>query len=318
MRAAPSQALTCTLPPTLDRRGSAVQAMGQQLSAGPSVTRTMPPSATRQSSAAAPAPRAMALQAHGLSCQLPPNRPRSGAAQGHLPQGTSMAMPMTVSRADTVPMAPSVAPTPAPQPTRAPLSVEALLPIVKRVARGISGAAGYAYMGEDPEGAGLRFGLLGVRQDTGDLGTVMTIAANRGDIPLTSEVVAELTDQDRATRLQTRLWEPPWKADLMTAAAGPTLMAAQNEFAVEHLLRPAADIILGNPDLASGTALALALDVMAEHGRVAGLALLQTAASGAANPTALKVALITSSPTNRLRLEDLGRDKSLPNWSPTQ
>jgi hypothetical protein len=198
------------------------------------------------------------------------------------------------------------------------LPVEALLPIVKRVARGISGAAGYTYMGEDPEQAGLRFGLLGIRQDTGDLGTVMTLAANRGDLPIAQDVLAQLTSQDRAQRMQTPIWGPPWKASLMTAANSPAMKAAQNEFAVEHLLRPAADLILGNPGLANGTALAMALDVMAEHGRITGLALLQAAVPDVGDTAAFKVALIAASPVNRLRLEDLGRDKSLPSWSPSQ
>jgi hypothetical protein len=197
------------------------------------------------------------------------------------------------------------------------------------VARGISGAAGYAYMGEDPDGAGLRYGLLGLRLDSGDMGGALRLARLRDaeavnsalgpDGPALLQAVQAPTREARLAPVAGKaLWELPWRALLSQAAATNVFRAGQNEYCVEELLRPAAQLLLVHPALASGTALAMALDVLAELGREAGLAALQTALSGpgAENLPALRDALIAACPSCRLRLQDLSRDKALAEWRP--
>ncbi|UCH74048.1 MAG: hypothetical protein JSU82_17305 [Rhodospirillales bacterium] len=199
------------------------------------------------------------------------------------------------------------------------------------MARGISGAAGYAYMGEDPAGAGLRYGLLGLRLDTGDMGGALRLAVLRDSAAVQSALGPDgqtLLDTVQAPTPAARLapvagkplWEQPWKSILSRAAATNVFRAGQNEYCVEELLRPAAQRLLVHTALASGTALAMALDILAELGRDAGLGALERALSGqgAQSVQALRDALVIACPSCRLRLQDLARDKALAEWRPVE
>lgn len=324
-----------------------------QAAPGPQLRYALPQSIRREDTVPGRAASAYALGRSGITCRPPADRPRgtgtTAPAAGHAgPQAAAfrVALPMAISRDATIPAGQRQSLTPAgaaspespsgsdrPSPPAAPRDrthppIETLFPIVKRVARGISGAAGYAYMGEDPEGAGLRYGLLGLRLDTGDMGAALAIARDRDQAGFedalgedAARLLAATTAADRAARMAPvagrPLWAEPWKSELSRAATRDVLRAAQNEYAVEGLLLPAADLLLAVPGLASGTALAMALDLLAELGREAGLATLEAAlGEGAVTVPALKAALLRACPACRYRLEDLDRDPGLADWRP--
>lgn len=317
----------CLLPTSV-RRDQTGPAMAIAAAAGNQTVRILP-ELVRRTSAATMA-QSYALGASGVHCSLPQARARSMGAE--MPM--RVAMPFEVSRADTLPTpgaAPPVPPAPSvtvAPPVQAALSLEALFPIVERVARGISGAAGYRYMGEDPDGAGLRYGLLGLRLDTGDMGQVLALARDRNEAgfaaalgehaaTLLSTVNASNPTARKMPVAGTPLWTEPWKSTLSRVAEQDIFRAAQNEYATSWLLMPAADLVLAQPGLASGVSLAMALDLLAEMGRETGMIALQSAlATGPTTPAALKVALTAACPSCRLRLEDLARDKALADWRP--
>ena len=212
---------------------------------------------------------------------------------------------------------------------RAKLSVAAMLPIVEITARGISGAAGYAYMGEDPDVAGLRFGMLGQRLDTGDMGRVLALAQARDPAAFNAafgadaEAILNVTQgPDTASRKASvagsSLWDGAWKTRLSVAATTPSFVAAQNEYAVEGQLRPAATLVLAHPALVTGAALAMALDVLAECGRDAGLEKLRAAlgTTPVESLPAFQAALAKSVPVSGRRLPYLARNELLLNWRP--
>lgn len=326
-----AQDFRCLMPAS-HRRGEPAGA--RQMGGGGQIIRSLP---RAQSTRAVPA---MTLAAAGVSRTLPAEVQRGGVAAAAT-LGFTRQLPQPVARAAGLGQpapagdAPSPAPRPGSEPTpqpatrdRASLSVEALFPIVEAVARGISGAAGYAYMGEDPQGAGLRYGLLGLRLDTGDMGGALRLAAARDQEaalaalgPDGAALLAAAQAADRAARLQpvagAPLWQEPWKSRLSAAAGRDIFRAAQNEYAVEALLRPAAALVLAQPGLASGTALAMALCLLAEMGREAGLETLQQILpEGIDSPAMLRGRLAAACPPCRLRLDELARDAALAEWRP--
>lgn len=334
-------AMSCSLPESVLRGGGRY--------AAPRMRYALPQSIRREETVPGRAAHAYALGSSGIACRPPSAQPRGGAvALASRDVGRiRVALPMAVSRDATIApgaAAPGAGGTRFPEPRsgseppavaaaprdRTSLPIESLFPIVRRVARGISGAAGYGYMGEEPDGAGLRYGLLGLRLDTGDMGAALALARDRDGAGFPAalggaaeELLATATAADPAARLApvagTPLWAEPWKSILSRAAMRDAFRAAQNEYAIEGLLAPAADLVLAEPGLASGTGLALALDVMAELGRDAGLAALGSALGHApATPAALAAALARACPRCRLRLEDLARDPDLAGWRPAR
>lgn len=342
MAATHAQALRCILPASVTRRlpGQA-QAMG---AADLQITRLLPATQMRVPQAAH---HAGALEAAGLVRQLPPGIARAqtlsaamaaaagaGGIRRQLPQAVARAATLDAADPGAVAVA-GVAPpgsraTVRDRQERGPdLPVGAMLRIVERVARGISGAAGYAYIGEDPHGAGLRFGALGLRLDTGDMGGAMQLALMRDHAAVEAAlgesahdvIGAVLADTPDARREPVRgeaLWSPHWKDVLSRAATIDVFRAAQNEYAVDQLLRPAAGLLAGHPALASGMALAMALDVLAEAGRDAGLAAVSQALAtgGSDNAAALRERLAAAVPPSGPRLSVLMQDRLLADWRP--
>lgn len=332
----PVYSVTCTLPPSVPRGGA---------SAPPPTRYALPQSVQRAQTVPTGTAHAYALGGSGVTCQPPRPIERSGASGGGAASMNAapvrIALPMAVSRDSTIPRqteAGSPQPEPGPASQIAPAApqdrahhmIETFAPIVERVARGISGAAGYCYIGEDPGGAGLRYGLLGLRLDTGDMGAALALARDRDPAGFSTALngqdtalMAAATAPDAASRTSAvagkHLYEDPWKSLLSNSAGRDIFRAAQNEYAVVHLLRPAADLILPHAALASGTALAMALDVLAEMGREAGLAAI-VAALDPLPETARGFghALVRTCLRSRLRLEDLARDPALADWRPTQ
>lgn len=342
MAAAHAQAMRCVLPVSLTRRlPGQVQAMAV---ADVQITRLLPAARIRGAQGDL---RASALEAAGLSCQLPAGVARAEtlglamAAAGEVDEITRL-LPQPVARAATLDAAmPGIAPVAGLAPSGNPASaggsmdgrpdlpLGAMLRIVERVARGISGAAGYAYIGEDPQGAGLRFGALGFRLDTGDMGGVMRLALMRdhaaveaalgeGAQDVIAAVLAGTSEARRAPVHGALLWSPHWKAVLSRTATLDVFRAAQNEYAVELLLRPAAILLAEHPSLGLGTALAMALDVLAEAGREAGFAALAQALAtgGSENVAALRERLAFAVPPSGARLSGLMQDRQLADWRP--
>ncbi|MEM1237637.1 MAG: hypothetical protein AAGI10_11745 [Pseudomonadota bacterium] len=263
-----------------------------------------------------------------------PRAPMARAAQ--LPPMLSRAeAPRAVAHGSTPTPAepPFPAPSPGPDMTapdtgvqgRVPFSADSALPLIEIVARGISGAAGYAFVGEDPNAAGVRFGMLGLRQDTGDMGSLFARAEARDPAafaaalgPQAQALAAHLRgDAPKSPFQGSDLWLAPWKTTLMMAAATPVFTAAQNEHAVKALLLPAAEIILANPALADGAALAMALDVMAQCGVAKGLTVLTETMKGTiADRPAFQAALAKAVPASGRRFAALATNQRLVNWRP--
>jgi hypothetical protein len=333
-----AQGFRCLMPGS-HRRGEPAAARAMNSGVG-TIVRTLPQTKDRTPEDGA---RAAALSAAGISCHLPTEIRRGGNGASARTMGFTRSLPAPIARSAGMTSngtSAGLAPPehrPGSEPTqahaaprdRATLSIEALFPIVERVARGISGAAGYSYMGEDPQGAGLRYGLLGLRLDTGDMGGALRLAAVRDEQAAlaalgehAAAVLATAQAADRADRMQplggAPLWEEPWKSRLSAAAGRDIFRAAQNEYAVEELLKPAASLVLSRPTLASGSALAMALDLLAEMGRAVGLATLgQVLDTGVDGLVAFRDRIATACPPCRLRLDVLARDPVLNDWRPS-
>lgn len=313
----PNGALRCTLPPEAKRRAP----VGAQAAESPASV-AMPLEYRRQ-------PKAVPTQPMPQSVALPMEVGRSSAQRA--------ASPNPAPRAGDPPPAPrpgSEPPASLPADTadqgRAALPVATLLPIVEIVARGISGAAGYAYVGEDPTAAGVRFGMLGQRLDTGDMGAVLALARARDpkgfsqvfgaqEQALMAAVLAADAQARKTPVNGAELWSANWKTRLSAAGGMPAFTAAQNEYAVEQMLTPAARLVLAHPPLVNGAALAMALDVLAECGREAGLAKLAEALTPPPETlAAFQAALAKAVPISGRRLPDLARNQQLLNWQPAR
>jgi hypothetical protein len=351
---AAAQDLRCILPVTVRRAAHArSQAMG-----GPNgqIARMLPARRRRDADSLPPAGamevagivrvlpapvlrgqalQAAALEIAGIVRMLPAPVARNAPAQAAALTAAAdlrRILPQAVARAATVTsieVGEASPLLPAPSQDRAPIPIAALLRIVERVARGISGAAGYAYMGEDPAGAGLRYGLLGLRLDTGDMGGALQLALTRnrsavlgalgvGAEALLGTALAATPEARRQPVQGAPLWEGAWKAALSRTATLDIFRAAQNEYAVEYLMRPAAALLLAHASLASGVALAMALDVLAEVGREPGLALLAQALEqgGGDSLAALRDRLAAAVPSSGVRLSGLVHDRQLADWRP--
>lgn len=316
----PNGTVRCTLPPETSRRAP----VAAQMTEGPA-TVAMPmeyrrqPKATYQAKAM-PERVALPMEYARSTAQRPdtlppaPLTPDNGGDQP--PMSRPGSEPSSSLPADTADQG------------RAALPVATLLPIVEIVARGISGAAGYAYVGEDPTRAGVRFGMLGQRLDTGDMGAVLALAQARDpqvfsqafggqDQALMSVVQAADPEARKAPVNGAGLWSRDWKNRLSAAGALPSFTAAQNEYAVEQMLQPAARLVLMHPPLVNGAALAMALDVLAECGREDGLAKLAEALKTPPETiAAFQAALAKAVPVSGRRLPDLARNPQLLNLQP--
>lgn len=316
----PDGTVRCTLPPATSRRAPVIA----QAAEAPARV-AMPMEYRRQPMAPRPAQDAplrvaLPMEYSRSSAQRPAASPPAPQAPGN--GGNQPPLPRPGSEPS-----PSLPADPADQ-DRAALPVTTLLPIVEIVARGISGAAGYAYVGEEPAGAGVRFGMLGQRLDTGDMGAVLALARARDpqvfsqvfagqDQELMSVVQAAEPGARKAPVNGAELWSQDWKHRLSAAGALPSFTAAQNEYAVEQMLHPAARLVLAHPALVNGAALAMALDALAECGRAEGLAKLAEALKTPPETIdAFQAALARAVPASARRLPDLARNPHLLTWQP--
>ncbi len=310
-----SHPLRCHLPPGRARHDPG---LAHQMSApARGATRTLPPTYQRAGTAAAPA---TSLAANGIRRHLPAPVSRAmtqAVIGGHpLPEGRPGSA-MTDTQQDTVVADPTVA-----QSRASDIPVPALLKIVERTAIGISGQAGYAFAGAEPDGPGLRFGLLGLRLDTGDMGDMLRLALGR-DAELSGlmgdaapEILDRVLGTDPSARMRPMqdgkgLWDAPYKTLLSALGQHPAAKAAQNRFAVEALLIPAIDLLTRNEAPITGPLLAKTLSTIAALGREAGLA--AVASAGAADTAA---ALLTACPACAEHFAALDRDAILANWTP--
>jgi hypothetical protein len=133
---------------------------------------------------------------------------------------------------------------------------EQLFGVVREVSVVRAGDDGYGAALVDPpshagdgDGEGLRAGLLLFGLASGDLGGVLSLMHQRDPVvfsetfgPSARELLAVATASSRAERLVpvggVVLWNPAWIARFAAAGTTPTYRFAQNEYAVERVVRP--------------------------------------------------------------------------------
>lgn len=294
---------TCILPPSVSREHS--PHANSLATAATNRTKRLLPATMQRGQAVGTYGHSLSVA--GISCSLPKERARTAGVAVPM----RLAMPLEVAREDTLPASPPAA----------SLSPAQAFPILERVARRISGAAGYSFVGEDPDGAGIRYGLLGLRLDTGDMGAALALAHDRDPASFAASLgsgAAELLATASATTPEARkapvngipLWSEPWKSSLSRVAGQDIFRAAQNEYATEALLQPVVAMLSQHALLSGETAQAMALDVLAELGREAGLAAMEAAlASAPATVAAFGHALAAVCPACKLRLSELAQDE---------
>jgi hypothetical protein len=128
---------------------------------------------------------------------------------------------------------------------------------------------------------GLAFGLLLFTQESGLLGTLLTIMHDRAPAlfatsfdPYADALLASTTSATAAERLQPvggqRLWDPSWVIRFQQTGDVPAFQAAQNETAIEYQFRPMLNVALGL-GLNSDRGLAMVLDQVVTRGLGGGL-----------------------------------------------
>jgi hypothetical protein len=166
----------------------------------------------------------------------------------------------------------------------------AMIAIIREVAYADSGADMYAAVSQDSEWAarggtgrhfGLGFGLVLATQESGDLGTVLTLTRKRDAVAFNaafgSDAEALLATTTAATgeaRLApvggTVLWSDSWAERFRIAGTLAVCQAAQNEQAIEGLFRPMLDVATGL-GLDTDRGLAMAFDRVVVRGLGGGL-----------------------------------------------
>lgn len=162
-----------------------------------------------------------------------------------------------------LPVGPASAPLSDAPATNQPLDIPEKVRLLRLVSEGMPGTQGYATTFAD-EQAGLRWGLAGFRQRSGELGEVLRKARDR-ELRLEQEQTLEpqqrlstlfgeeweqllaQTDPARTVDPNARmqplggapLWQEPWLSRFSAAAAVPYIQYAQNEVAVERVADPA-------------------------------------------------------------------------------
>lgn len=191
----------------------------------------------------------------------------------------------------TAPAAPvETPPAPAPVMPAAPvvapgvvLDNQEMIYLVRQVAEPRSGADIYtAVNAPSAPGEGVRFGLLQLRQESGELGALLTIMQRRDPSLFATVFGGSVADLLRVTTAATpaerlapvggkSLWEADWLERFRQAALQPTFQAAQNEFAIEEHFRP---LLPGAPALGirSDRGLAMLYELLLSLGRGEALA----------------------------------------------
>jgi hypothetical protein len=217
--------------------------------------------------------------------------------------------PLSPDRGDPLPVAVTLSDSGGP-------TTDMLFAVVREVSELRVGADGYGAVVIDPpsdegEGEGVRAGLLLFGQASGDLGGVLRLMHQRDPAafeqvfgPASGELLAVTGAASRSERLGSvggeLLWSPTWVARLAAAGVAPTYRYAQNEYAVEHLVRP----LIGVAErygLGALAGVAVALERSIALGRDAALRWLDRVLCG---PTS------TDPPATRLRAATAGLDRS--------
>jgi hypothetical protein len=200
-----------------------------------------------------------------------------------------------------------------PSPVGVPLSNEQAFRIASAVAQAWSGADRWAAVSLDSEfstehhpAAGIRhfglgFGLLLFTQESGLLGQVLRLFQQRDPVlfaetfgPDASALLTTLTAASAAERLApvagSLLWQGDWPDRFRAAGAMPPCIFAQNEVAVESVVRPAA---VTGPQVGLDTdrGLAMATDLVVAAGIGGGLRLLVRLAAPFTSTSELEEAL---------------------------
>ena len=176
-----------------------------------------------------------------------------------------------------------------------PLDAETAYRIVRGVAMSLSGDALYSAVSTaDAATLGLRFGIVLWTQASRHFGSALKLMQGRDPArfaevfgPAAGELLAVTGATDPAARLAPvagePLTSPAWVERFRAAGAVEAFQAAQNEEAIEHQLRPIANVAaaLGQTDEGS---LAIAYDLVVRHGLGGGVRrlLASTGPSGAA------------------------------------
>ena len=134
--------------------------------------------------------------------------------------------------------------------TLIPLDNQAMYQIIRTVARFESGDELYTAVNTSEVNTyGVRIGLVGFKQTTGELGNLLTIMKRRDPIlfsevfyPHSEELLEKTTSESVETRLQPvgnkELWHMDWQSRFRQAGDMAVFQAAQNETAIEHQFRP--------------------------------------------------------------------------------
>jgi hypothetical protein len=215
--------------------------------------------------------------------------------------------------AQDVPAEPLVLePLPAPA-SGQPLDNEEAFRIAMTVADGWSGTDGWAAVGEDLEARshgsdatsarhlGLGFGLLLFTQESGLLGEVLRLFRERDPdawgqafgsdaAALLATLTAGVAEQRLAPVGGSLVWEAPWPERFRGAGGLPPCQYAQNEVAVERVVRPTADLALAL-GLTTDRGLAMAVDFVVAGGVGRGLHRLVAAACPFTSSTDIEEAM---------------------------
>lgn len=158
-----------------------------------------------------------------------------------------------------------------------PLDTQAAYRIVRAVAATRSGDALYSAVStDDAPTMGLRFGLVLWPQISRHFGSALRLmqARDRGRFaeimgPAADELIAVTSSVDPAARLALvggeALTSPAWVERFRAAGAIETFQAAQNEEAIEHQLRPVANVAFALGQT-SDDALQAAYELVVTHG----------------------------------------------------
>jgi hypothetical protein len=163
------------------------------------------------------------------------------------------------------------------------LDIPAKIAVVTKLGRLFHGPEGFRSVSGDAQ-HGLRFGLIGFRQDRGDLGRLLVAMRERDAerfhavFGADADELVRVTTQrpahphapgERSPRLAPvgghELWTEPWMARFRTAGEHPAFQAAQNELAVRRYLDPMI-AVASRLGLSTERALALAVERALEVG----------------------------------------------------
>ena len=187
--------------------------------------------------------------------------------------------------------------------------------IIRAVGAGISGNSVYEHVDTSTAATdGLRFGIVGFRQSTGELGKLLQIMQRRDPSLLsvivgsdTAELVQVTTSADRETRLQVvgsqPLWHEKWQEIFKHLGAQPAFQAAQNEAAIELQFRPMLSTAR-ELNLVTDQGLALLYDRVVAMGLDQGSTWIRThlSPSGLSELERLHLVAMTSDPNAKARM----------------